>query len=82
MLSANEQKSLQKAFDYLAPKLAEFDEPYAIALYTLAAQQFGDKHAPSVGHDATAGARKKKTAAHIGRSKPIRLLRLGIGGTH
>ncbi|MBS1811227.1 MAG: carboxypeptidase regulatory-like domain-containing protein [Acidobacteria bacterium] len=43
VLSKEEQKALQKAFDYLAPKLAEVDEPYAIALYTIAAQQFGDE---------------------------------------
>jgi uncharacterized protein YfaS (alpha-2-macroglobulin family) len=43
VLSKEEQKALQKAFEYLAPKLAEVDEPYAIALYAIAAQQSGDE---------------------------------------
>lgn len=43
VLSKEEQKALQKAFEYLAPKLAEVDEPYAIALYAIAAEQFGDE---------------------------------------
>ncbi len=43
VLSKEEQKALHKAFDYLALKLVEIDEPYAIALYAIAAQQAGDE---------------------------------------
>ncbi len=42
-LSKEDNKALQKAFAYLAPKLAAFDEPYALANYALAAQQAGDE---------------------------------------
>lgn len=42
-LDKDEEKAVQKAFAYLAPKLAAIDEPYAIALYTIAAQQVGDQ---------------------------------------
>ena len=42
-LSKENDKALQKAFAFLAPKLAEFSEPYALANYALAAQQSGDK---------------------------------------
>jgi hypothetical protein len=42
-LSKEDDKALQKALTYLAPKLAEFSEPYALANYAIAAQQSGDK---------------------------------------
>jgi hypothetical protein len=42
-LSKEDDKALQKAFAFLAPKLAAFSEPYALANYAIAAQQAGDK---------------------------------------
>jgi uncharacterized protein YfaS (alpha-2-macroglobulin family) len=42
-LSKDDDKALQKAFAFLAPKSAEFSEPYALANYAIAAQQTGDK---------------------------------------
>jgi len=43
VLVSEDSQAVQKAFAWLAPKLAEIPEPYTLANYALAAQQVGDK---------------------------------------
>ncbi|MBL8203885.1 MAG: carboxypeptidase regulatory-like domain-containing protein [Blastocatellia bacterium] len=43
VLVSEDSQAVQKAFAWLAPKLAETAEPYTLANYALAAQQIGDK---------------------------------------